>query len=209
MSEVTIRKLQFNDLQEVTCIHLAAFPISALSQLGEESVLRYYQWLLQGPHNAITLGVYCEGSLAGFCFAGRFQGALSGFLRKNIGFLIWQVLSHPWLLANSLFLKRMNLARAVLLRWFVPVMPSPPLLKNSFGILSIAVNPKLLGNGYGRRLMLEVKKIAVERGFANMHLTVSVDNYQAITFYEKLGWHKLLASDGVWHGIMMEHLKND
>lgn len=200
--------MQIQDLREITRIHLAAFPKSALGQLGEEMVTRYYRWQLQGPHDAVALGIYCRENLAGFCFAGVFRGALSGFLRKNRTFLVWYVLLRPWLIANPLFFERLNLALSVLMRRSVLPVSSVVLPDKSFGILSIAVDPQMQGAGYGRSLMLEIERIAGERCFSNMHLTVGRNNDRAIMFYEKLGWQKLLASDGVWRGSMIKHLEN-
>lgn len=206
MTPAVLRALRVQDLQEVTRIHLAAFPKSALGQLGKESLARYYQWQLQGPHDAVAYGIYQGELLAGFCFGGVFRGALSGFLRKNRNFLIGRVLTHPWLVTTPIFRERLNLAWSVLMRRPTPVVSPTVFPQKSFGILSIAVDPQMQGTGYGKHLMLEIERTAMMRGFADMHLTVSVDNGQAIAFYEKLGWQKLLASDGIWHGSMTKHL---
>lgn len=206
MSEVVIRELQVNDLREVARIHLAAFPKSALGQLGKEAVLRYYQWQLEGPHDAVALGLYREENLAGFCFAGIFRGALSGFLRKNRSFLVWRVLTHPWLIVTPFFRERLNLAWKLLIHHPNPVVSTSISSQKSFGILAIAIAPNMQGEGYGKRLMSEIERITLERGFVNMHLTVAIENYQAINFYEKSGWQRLLASDGIWHGSMVKYL---
>jgi len=47
--------------------------------------------------------------------------------------------------------------------------------------------------------MEEAEKIARNRGFRKMNLTVAEANLQAITFYERLGWRKRLEND-VWEG---------
>lgn len=207
MTLSVISVIQPQDLREIARIHLAAFPKSALGQLGEEIVTRYYRWQLQGPHDAVAIGVYCKENLAGFCFGGVFRGALSGFLQRNRNFLVLHILLRPWLIANPLFFERLHLARSVLMGRPASPISSIALPEKSFGILSIAVDPKMQGAGYGKMLMLEIEMIAREKKFSNMHLTVSIDNGQAIRFYEKLGWQKLLASDGTWHGSMTKKLE--
>lgn len=208
MNTVLIRNLQVNDLQKVAKIHLMAFPKSALGQLGDEAIVRYYQWQLEGPHDSVSLGLYCEGLLIGFCFAGIFRGALSGFLRKNRFFLIWRVLTHPWLVVTPFFCDRLRLAWTVLTHRSHSVFSFTLAPKKSFGILAIAIDPQMQGEGYGRQLMCEIERIALKRGFLNLHLTVAVENHQAIKFYEKMGWQKLLASDSIWHGSMIKQLEH-
>jgi len=208
MDASAIYVLRMDDLPQVTRIHIAAFPKSALGQLGKEAVRRYYKWQLQGPHNCVALGI-CQGKkLVGFCFAGIFRGAFSGFLRENRNFLIWRVLLRPWLISNPLFRERLTLALRSLFRRSVPVASTVMYVKNSFGILSIAVDPAVQGLGYGKQLILEVERAAGERGFVHLHLTVRVDNYRAVNFYEKLGWRKTNAPDGIWRGSMTKILVN-
>jgi ribosomal protein S18 acetylase RimI-like enzyme len=207
VNETIIKELTISDLDAIARIHHAAFPKSALGQLGKEAVKRYYRWQLQGPHDAVALGAFREENLAGFCFAGLFRGALSGFLRMNRGFLILRVITHPWLVATPLFRERLTTAGSILMRRSTPVVPVEDAPQKSFGVLSIAVDPQRQGLGVGKQLMLEVERIALERCFSNMHLTVSVNNVKAIKFYEKLDWHKVMAPNGTWHGSMAKHLE--
>jgi len=206
MNDAWIRTLQENDLQGVTLIHLAAFPKSALGLLGASVVYRYYQWQMQGPHDAIALGIFQGQKLVGFCFAGVFRGALSGFLQKNKWFLVLRVLTHPWLAATPFFRERLKFAWAVLSRQPARNVSQSVVPANSFGILAIAVDPQIQSVGLGKQLMMETEKIAIERCFSHLHLTVAVDNGQAIAFYNKLGWQKIPAADGAWCGVMMKKL---
>jgi ribosomal protein S18 acetylase RimI-like enzyme len=75
----------------------------------------------------------------------------------------------------------------------------------SFGILSIAVDPRRQGIGAGKSLIAYCEASAFQRGFEQMHLTVEPENRQAIAFYERLGWEKALES-GVWKGRMIKRL---
>lgn len=209
MSEIVVRELAKNDLVSVSDVHIRAFEGRALAALGHEAVRRYYHSQLTGPHDAVYLGAFRADDLLGFCFAGVFRGSLSLFLRDHKWFLAWRVLTHPWLIFSSFFRERIILALRVLR--FVRAKPvasqqlAPSRVK-SFGILAIAVDPGCQGAGVGKQLMQISEKIARERDFVQMHLTVDVKNAGAIKFYEGLGWQKVVADAAVWRGSMSKEL---
>lgn len=197
-SLIEVRRLEIADLGYVASVHMKAFPSSALTKLGEEAVRRYYAWQLTGPHESICLGAFLDDKLVGYCFAGVFRGALSGFLRMNRGYLIYRVLTQPWLMLNPLFRGRLAQARKLLIRPMTKASPPSPAIdhqeprvgNSSFGVLSIAVSPNTRERGVGRLLMLEAERYAIQRGFGRMALTVDPKNTTAIGFYNRLGWHK-------------------
>ena len=212
-SRILIRDLLQTDLPEVTRVHLAAFPESVLTRLGPGAVQRYYLWQFKGPHRCVKLGA-CEGDrLQGFAFAGKFNGALSGFLRENKWFMVGAVLVRPWLWLNPWFRTRLTMGTRSLLRTFTGKRSqasdrvksnqakSPP----SFGILSIAVSPDAKRMGIGSLLMQRCEQSARQCGAQMMHLTVAVDNLEAIKFYEKLGWQQDFRA-GEWKGGMLKRL---
>jgi ribosomal protein S18 acetylase RimI-like enzyme len=53
--------------------------------------------------------------------------------------------------------------------------------------------------------MAEAERVAHERGYARMNLSVSTRNQQAIAFNERLGWQKVLEGGG-WKGQMIKCL---
>jgi ribosomal protein S18 acetylase RimI-like enzyme len=205
---VNLRELGASDLQAVADIHLAAFPDAALSQLGREAIRRYYEWQLTGPHQIIALGCENESCLVGFCFAGVFSGAMSGFLSKNKRYLSKRILTHPWLLANPLVRERGLTSLTIIRRtrqvWAKASTPSIQ-QNDSFGVLAIAVHPKNQARGLGGMMMETVEVYAREKGFRQLGLSVSIVNTQAITFYEKQGWRKVANEDG-WTGKMLKDI---
>ncbi|NOT61804.1 MAG: GNAT family N-acetyltransferase [Acidobacteria bacterium] len=212
-AETIIRELTVNDLTAVATVHLAAFPKSALTALGKEAVRRYYEWLLVGPHDGAALAAFSENQLAGFCFSGIFRGAMSGFLNRNRFYLMVRVMTHPWLLFNPLFRDRLATGWRVLRRLSKPkpaqvTATPPPAAPRAFGILAIAVNPAVQGKGAGKLLMLAAERIARQRNFELMDLSVSTENKQAIDFYERLHWRKVL-KNGVWAGEMIKSLNEN
>lgn len=213
--DLTVRELRRDDLATVAGIHLAAFRDSALSGLGKEAVRRNYLWLLEGPHESTAIGVFDHGELVGYCFGGRFNGALTGFLHKNRAYLVGRVITHPWLVFGPLFRDRIVLALKLLVARArgsqrapapaatVPASAKPP---PAYGILAIAVDPQRQGTGAGKLLMLRNEELARAAGFPSMELCVAATNAQAIRFYERLGWQK--AGDGKWEsgGLMTKSL---
>jgi len=205
---ITLRPLVLDDINSVAQIHLDAFPKRALSVLGEESIRRYYTWLLLGPHEAYKIGTFINGQMAGYCFGGKFNGALSGFLRKNQDYLRTYLITHPWLLFSSIVRQRVLLVLRLKKR--KPASNQTPgaavAKKKSFGILAIAVSPHYQKQGVGGQLMEEMERIAVAEGFTHMNLSVAKDNHTAIHFYESQGWVKQYDEGGKWNGNMAKEL---
>ncbi|MGO8930984.1 MAG: N-acetyltransferase family protein [Limisphaerales bacterium] len=205
-ADVQCSRVRPEDLKAVAEVHLRAFPESALSWLGLEAVRRYYEWQLSGPHDHEFVGVRHDRKLVGYAVAGVSRGAMSGFVRRNRGFLACRVLMQPWLICTSRFRGRLRLG----LRSLSSGRPSPPPARapsaaRSFGVLAIAIAPAAQGQGLGKLLMNQLEKVAVERGYNRMHLTVGADNAGAIAFYERLGWTKMM-NGGHWGGGMVKGL---
>lgn len=197
-------------LPQVAQLHMRAFPGSAITALGSGAVERYYAWLLDGPHDAQLMGAWHEARLVGFCAAGVFRGAMSGFLRANRRYLALRIARRPSLLRLPMFRERLRQGIAITLRFSrlrtataqQPRPGGPP----SFGVLSIATDTRVRGLGIGRALMIAAEERARSMGHARMVLTVHVDNHRAIRFYEELGWRRTLAPDGSWSGGMFKPL---
>ena len=200
---MTLTRIKSSDLTEVARVHCAAFPKAALTLLGAEAVRRYSPWQLAGPHDSVFFGCKSDAALLGFCVAGKFNGALIGFLRQNGMFLARQVLLHPAFLSSSFFRQRCWMAVQLLFRF--RRRPAAKRTNNGFGILSIAVDPGSQHSGVGRLLMQECEKVARSRGCDEMTLTVACDNFQAIRFYEHAGWNKT-PNDQSWQGRMRKLL---
>ena len=198
------RKIEIDDLPQVTLIHRKAFPKAALTQLGVESIKRYYEWQLTGPHNCFPIGVFDKSQmLLGFCFAGVFKGTLSGFINKNKYYLVMQLISHPWLLMNPVIKDRIKIALHTLKKKPIKINPNKiVVIEKSFGILSIAVDPEKKGLGIGKFLMKVVENEALKNGYNHMHLTVEPQNIEAVHFYEHCGWEMILGEQGIWNGRM-------
>lgn len=202
---ITLRPLTEKDLPDVARVHCAAFPKELLTMLGMEAVRRYYLWQLIGPHDIIALGAYREEELAGYCFAGVFRGAISGFLRRHRLYLMRCALLRPRTILHPKSLNRLRLFLRTLRPTKSPASKTTtsPVTLRRFGILAIAVHPSCQGGGVGKTLMREVELAAKSQGFQVISLTVDPSNTQAIRFYESLGYNRNITDTG-WQGSMIK-----
>lgn len=207
MTDVSVRPLAPADLPGIVAVHRRAFPDSAISKFGAEAVERYYRWLLDDAHDQVALGAFGP-DLLGFCFAGVFRGAMSGFLAQNRGYLFRRGLTRPWLFFNPLVRSRAKTALTILGRRLRPTQTDPHALARRwklFGVLSIATSPDVWGRGLGTALLNAAEEVAREREFVQMTLTVHPSNSRAISFYERQGWVRSEGA-GPWQGGMHKTL---
>ena len=189
----------------VAQVHGLAFPNSAMTRLGCEVVRRYYLWQLVGPHDHQFVGHFESGSLLGYAVGGISRAATAGFVRRNLWFLGWKVLTKPWLWNGRHFRERLKVAARGLRAHPTQAQPALQVDVRSFGVLAIAVNPQHQGKGIGKFLMCALESAARDQGYPQLHLTVAADNAQAIAFYERLGWRKVPSGPN-WGGRMEKEL---
>lgn len=203
-ARTTIRPLSTTDLDAVARVHISAFPHTLLSTLGPGAVRRYYHWQLVGPHDVVALGAERGGTLVGFCFGGRFRGAMRGFVRRHFVYLAARMLVTPRAWGHRDVVSRARLVRVALRRAPVPKPPDEPLRPRPFSVLSIAVDPRTQRTGAGRALLAESSRIALSKGYGSLALTVDPQNRAAVVFYEREGWSP---AGSPWTGRMVKPLE--
>lgn len=211
VNDLKIRELDLKDLQSVAEVHQKAFTDSALTKLGLESIRRYYEWQMTGPHDCYGIGVFSESNmLLGFCFAGVFKGSLAGFVAKNKQYLIRYIISHPWLIGNPIIYNRLKSVFRIFFKKLPKNHKDPENLQQKhFSILSIATAPEFQRKGIGRMIVDWVGKLAIGKGYDQLALSVHPENQTAVAFYEKCGWGKKLDEDHNWTGIMTFPLEKE
>jgi ribosomal protein S18 acetylase RimI-like enzyme len=211
---MTIQRLRRDDLPHVARVHCAAFPQAAISRLGQEAVRRYYEALMNGPHETVGLAAFeADGELRGFCFVGVRHEAESAYLRQNLVFVLGRIARKPWLLLDSFFFNRLLSGVRLLLprrerrpaHVAMPVDSPPP--RPSYGIQVIMIDPAHQRKGYGKRLMEAAEQFAATRGHDYIELSVFTDNAKAISFYEKTGWKRKIRNER-WDGLMSKQLES-
>jgi hypothetical protein len=199
--EIDIRRMDGGEIDRIVEIHLASFPKTALSQLGPETVRRYYEWLLFGPHDVVPLGAYSGDELIGYTVGGLFRGATGGFVRKHRWYLMRRIVFRPWLLGDSLFRDRVTSGFRILLRPIFPLPASPPdrtPYEKQFGLLVTAVHPNHRGNSVFL-LVKEAEQAARELRFEEVVFTIDPKNTRLAQMYDWLGYEKYPDREH-WHG---------
>lgn len=212
MSDITVRELTAGDLPEVARAHLAAFPESILSRLGEEIVARYYAWQLSDANETYTTGVFAGDRLMGFAFGGFFHDSLNGFFRANRPLIASAVIRRPWLVLDPVFWNRFSMTlsslgreRARKRQQAAGASEAPGRRKRPFSILSIATHPDHQRKGVGKLLIADQEERARRLGLHEIRLSVHPENEGAVSFYLNQGWQKLDGGDG-WTGKMNKAL---
>jgi ribosomal protein S18 acetylase RimI-like enzyme len=212
IAPLSIDRLSEDDLEETAKIHRLTFPTAAISQLGLAVAERYHASLLARDDVAAFVA-FERSRVAGFCFGGTARDVEGAFLRENLGFIAGQMLARPLLLTQP-FIRQRIVAGLRFLRPSRPAAdPAAPAsanapenpAKRSFTILYLAVHPAFQRRGVARQLLEHAEQHAREAGFAQLDLSVYLDNARAIEFYEHAGWQRLI-QDGEWQGFMFKPL---
>lgn len=191
MNEVYLAPLTVQHIPAITSIHIEAFPERALTVLGEKAVARYYDTLLHRPSFCLSIGAFEDEHLLGYLIGGEMRGSMRSFLKDHLAYLAFRIVTHPWLLAKPIIRDRVSLALGQIKARRRRVGPPRHDGKmKTFSVLVIAVDPTLQHKGVGKLLMARAEQAAVENGYPRMHLSVDVENAQAIHFYERLDWRK-------------------
>ena len=82
-----IRKLNIDDVNQITNVHLDAFPDSTLTQIGKKCVKKYYEWQFTDieKYNKLiyAFGIIEKDEIVAFKIFGNPRNAKIGFLKKN------------------------------------------------------------------------------------------------------------------------------
>ncbi len=202
------RPLATSDLRASAAIHVEAFPHAAISQLGVATAERYHASLL-ARDDVHAFAAVSADRLAGFCFGGTARAVEGAFLRENLWFVGGELLKRPSLVTQPFIHDRIRAG----LRFLHPKdssvdernFPAEATASSSFTILYLAVHPDIEGRGVAQQLLEAVESHARSRAFAQMDLSVYLDNVRAIAFYERNGWQRLI-QDGAWQGFMFKSL---
>jgi ribosomal protein S18 acetylase RimI-like enzyme len=189
-----------NDLYKIANCHIAAFPKSVTSLLGEKVVASMLKWYLSAPNkflfyseeNGIVTG-YCGGFVMDGSDA---YGSGSGMTQFGFNQAAGAFASKPWLLLHPEVRKKYafiltNVARKLGLKKELPMAVSQPKPKNeplTAGLVVIGVIPNLQQKGLGTLLQQEFESKAIEMGAKRLSLSVRKQNENAIKSYTKNGY---------------------
>lgn len=188
------------DLNKIAKCHIAAFPKSVTSLLGEKVVASMLKWYLSAPNkflfyaeeNGIVTG-YCGGFIMDGSDA---YGSGSGMTQFGFNQAAVSFARKPWLLLhpevrNKYHFIFKNILRKVGLLKEQPMAVASPIPKNiplTAGLVVIGVIPNLQQKGLGTLLQQEFERKAIEMNAKRLSLSVRKQNENAIKSYNKNGY---------------------
>jgi len=203
---LTIRQSQEQQLPDLAACHMACFPTSFATKLGNAYVQKTLDWFLQNEQRFLF---HCEADekVVGYCggFAPAFygDGSSSGMLQHAFKEAIKGTLMKPWLAFHpELFQYYPHVFRNLKKRLFrktpTPNAKAPEQFNQVVGLVIIGVHPKYRGKGVFELLMKEFERQASMLKRNEVNLSVKKENLRAINAYKKFGWHvKFEQPDGV------------
>jgi len=208
-----LRNITREILGQVAEIHRKAFPESFLSLLDKKTIIKYYDWQMTPPNICYAFGVSNnDNQLIGFCFAGSLRNAKIYFIQDNFIFIAAYFLRHPRLLFNHTLLSHLghflkNLKDHLIQgKW--RRTKEQQVRSDRFGILSVAVDHGFQRIGIGELLMNHTEQYAIKNGYQKIELSVHPENQKAVSFYDKLGWKKVLYDrEKPWQGYMKKRFR--
>ena len=191
-----------NDLCKIARCHIAAFPKSVTSLLGEKVVASMLKWYISAP-NKFLFYVEEHGIVQGYC--GGFvmdgtdaYGSGSGMTQFGFNQAAGSFARKPWLLLHPEVRKKYkfiftNVARKLGLKKDQPMSKSAPKHEDeplTAGLVVIGVIPNLQQKGLGTLLQQEFERKAKEMGAKKLSLSVRKQNERAIKSYDRNGYNK-------------------
>ena len=187
------------DLPEIAASHAACFPESFTVRLGKACSQKSLEWFLVYD-NCFLFHIKEGDTVIGYCggFIPRFSGdgSASGMMRHTMQTALKALLSRPWLLFHTCFIKFYPLiAKNVFRKFFKssntnknihPSSTKP--LQQKVGLVVIGVHPGYRGKGVFDALMKHFEKEAFARKINRLTLSVKQSNLHAIHAYKKAGW---------------------
>jgi ribosomal protein S18 acetylase RimI-like enzyme len=201
----TIRQVTTHDLIDVVAVHAAAFPEQALTLMGADTLIRYYEVLLNPPNRSSCIGAFIHGELRGYVLAGIFHTTLLGFLRRNLAFLTILFLRRPHIFLRAIVMSRFFTALRVMPRLIASEIRPSRRAEPDFRVQVLGVHPANRRFGLGRLLMAACEAEARSMGFQKIGLSVHRQNREAVCFYEALGWQRRFVN-GEWTTEMTREL---
>lgn len=183
MSKIIIRRAEPPDLSAVAQVHMAAFRGFFLAELGPRFLRAYYRTVLeyQGGHLLVAESDgHVAGFVAGFIDPVQFYRQMSERKWRFAPSIVFSVLRNPRLLGSVLVGTR---------RVASPQPPDHWPRETACELSSVAVDPRMGGQGVGGQLVSRFVDTAVNCGAEWVYLTTdAVDNETVNAFYTKCGF---------------------
>ena len=186
-----------HNLPDIARCHMACFPGSLATKLGQAYVQQTFDWYMDHPARFLFHlqdGDKVVGFCGGFVPARPGDGSSSGMLQHAFNHAIKGLLKKPWLLFHAEvkphypFLWR-NIKRRLTgkIKPAAPVKAGAP-FETYCGLVVIGVLPEYRGKGLAQTLLAEFEKRASGLQQHLLKLSVKKDNRRALKAYQNFGW---------------------
>ncbi|HOX83487.1 MAG TPA: GNAT family N-acetyltransferase [Chryseolinea sp.] len=194
-----IKSAKTEDLEKIAACHVAAFPASLSSALGQKYVMKMLGWYLSSE-NTFLFYIESEGQCLGYCGVMIKKtwgvGSASSMAQFSFDQALRSFIVRPWLVlhaelrAKYVFIGRNLWTRLKRLvnRNQKNTSTNSTIFEPYVALVVIGVKPDEHGKGYGSLLLQEFEKRTVELGYTKMLLSVLTDNSKAIKSYKRNGW---------------------
>jgi ribosomal protein S18 acetylase RimI-like enzyme len=197
-------ELSKKDCEKIARVHFDAFPNSTLTKVGKKCVIKYYEWQFTdiAKYNKLiyAYGIVEKNHLLAYTIFGKPRIALFGFIKNNKQFLFIYTLKVLLSLDRKQFKAIIKGVKIYIYNTFFKSQKNSiqknTYEENSIGLQVIASSKEYNGLGFGKALMDKMEQIAKENKFVMIKLSVDSKNYNAIKFYEKLGYVKEIDRNG-------------
>ena len=205
-----------DDLHKIAKCHIAAFPKSVTSMLGEKVVASMLKWYLSATNKFLFYveeNNLVQGYCGGFIMDGSdAYGSGSGMTQFGFNQAAGSFARKPWLLLHPAVRKKYqfilkNIMRKVGLLKEQPMAVASPKPKNeplTAGLVVIGVIPNLQQKGLGTLLQQEFERKAIKMSAKRLSLSVRKQNEKAIKSYTKNGY--LISDENETSFIMTKDL---
>ena len=194
-------KIEFStqdDLRALAACHKASFPNSLSSKMGNRFIMKMLSWYIS-DERGILFHLKQGDQYLGYCGGILIQkpglpGAASSITQHSFKTFVLSFALRPWLLLHPENLKRLTFIKKNILARLFPKKRVNSLVshqidfKPAMGLVVIGVPEYLHSRGYGSSMLKEFERIAKDKGFKKITLSVNPVNLKAIRAYRKNDW---------------------
>jgi len=187
-----------NDLRGLAKCHKASFPNALSSKLGNRFIMKMLSWYIL-DERGILFHIKHEDQYLGYCGGILIRqpglpGAASSITQHSFNTFLLSFISKPWLIFHPENMKRIGfIKKNILTRLGISKRINAPIIsketfKATMGLVVIGVPASLQNRGYGSEILQQFERIAKEKGFKKIILSVNPNNIKAINAYKKNKW---------------------
>lgn len=199
-----IFRTQIYELPGIVACHQKSFPASLSAKLGERFTRKMLSWYLYDERGVI-LHAEADNTIAGYCCGiikkrPGLPGASTSVTQFGFSSMVLSFFSRPWLLFHRDMTKRYSfILKNILIKLRIRNVMRPAETDGEFtpswGLVVIATDPDCRNMGVGSRLIEEFERMAKLDAVETISLSVRKNNPNAIAFYIKRGWNRVISTD--------------